>query len=172
MGVPMAARLAAAGFALRTFDLKGTGTCGSAREAAEGADALVTMLPDGNAVREAVLDALPALRRGAIVIDMSSSDPLGTRALGAALEAAGIGMVDAPVSGAVAGARDATLTIMAGGRKPHFEKSLPVLKAMGDRIFHVGPLGVEGAQAVAGGRQVGRHGRSHDAQPDEGYFSD
>ena len=141
MGVPMAAHLAAAGFDVSSFDVKGTGSCRSVHDAARGAEALVTMLPDGAAVREAVLEALPALSRGALVIDMSSSDPFGTRALGAALEAAGIGMVDAPVSGAVAGARGATLAIMAGGRKLLFEKSLPVLKAMGDRIFHVGPLG-------------------------------
>ena len=141
MGVPMAAHLAAAGFAVRTFDVKGTGTCRSARDAARGADALVTMLPDGDAVREAVLDALPALPRGALVIDMSSSDPLSTRALGAALEAAGIAFVDAPVSGAVAGAKAASLAIMAGGKKEAFEKALPVLRAMGDKIFHVGPLG-------------------------------
>lgn len=141
MGVPMAAHLAAAGFDVSSFDVKGTGSCRSVHDAARGAEALVTMLPDGAAVREAVLEALPALSRGALVIDMSSSDPFGTRALGAALEAAGIGMVDAPVSGAVAGARDATLAIMAGGRRSLFEKSLPVLKAMGDRIFHVGPLG-------------------------------
>jgi 3-hydroxyisobutyrate dehydrogenase len=141
MGVPMAAHLAAAGFAVRTFDVRGTGTRASARDAAKGADALVTMLPDGDAVREAVLEALPSLPRGAIVVDMSSSDPLGTQALGAALEAAGIGMLDAPVSGAVVGARAATLAIMAGGRKAVFEKALPLLRAMGDKIFHVGPLG-------------------------------
>jgi 3-hydroxyisobutyrate dehydrogenase len=141
MGVPMAANLKAAGFAVRTYDLKGTGTCKSMREAAHGADALVTMLPDGEAVRDAVLDALPALKPGAVVIDMSSSDPLGTRALGAALTAAGIEMLDAPVSGAVVGARDASLAIMVGGRKAVFEKFLPVLKTMGDKIFHVGPLG-------------------------------
>jgi len=141
MGVPMAANLAAAGFAVRTYDLKGTGSCASARDAAQGADALVTMLPDGEAVREAVLEALPSLPRGAIVIDMSSSDPLGTQALGAALEAAGIEMLDAPVSGAVVGARAATLAIMAGGRKAVFEKALPVLRTMGDKVFDIGPLG-------------------------------
>jgi 3-hydroxyisobutyrate dehydrogenase len=141
MGVPMAANLKAAGFAVPTYDLNGTGSAKSAREAAHCADALITMLPDGEAVRDAVLDALPALKPGAVVIDMSSSDPLGTRALGAALAAAGIEMLDAPVSGAVVGARDASLAIMAGGRKAVFEKVLPVLKTMGDNIFHVGPLG-------------------------------
>ena len=141
MGAPMAANLAAAGFSVRTFDIRGTGSCRSVGEAARGAGILVTMLPDGEAVREAVLDALPVLPRGAIVIDMSSSDPLGTRALGRALEAAGIEFLDAPVSGAVVGARAASLAIMAGGKAAVFQKGLPVLRALGKAIFHVGPLG-------------------------------
>ena len=70
---------------VRSFDLNGKGNCKSAREAAWGADVMITMLPDGDAVREAVLDALPSLRPGAVVIDMSSSDPAGTRALAVAL---------------------------------------------------------------------------------------
>ncbi len=72
MGQPMAANLAREGFAVKSFDLKGNGNCKSIREAAKGADALITMLPDGDAVREAVLEALPALPAGAIVVDMSS----------------------------------------------------------------------------------------------------
>ncbi|HUQ24615.1 MAG TPA: NAD(P)-dependent oxidoreductase [Burkholderiales bacterium] len=141
MGQPMAANLAREGFAVQSFDLKGNGNCKSIREAARGAEALVTMLPDGDAVREAVLEALPALSRGCVVVDMSSSDPLGTRALGAALAAKNVFLVDAPVSGAVVGARNATLAIMAGGEKAAFRKVLQVLQAMGKSIFHVGPLG-------------------------------
>src|SRR5205085_3705445 len=81
------------------------------------------------------------LPKGALVVDMSSSDPAGTRALGTALEARGVGMLDAPVSGAVVGARDATLAIMVGGEQKDFEKAKPILAAMGKQIFHVGPLG-------------------------------
>lgn len=141
MGQPMAANLAKEGFAVRSFDLTGSGTCGSAREAAEGADMLITMLPDDDAVREAVLDALPALKAGAVVVDMSSCDPAATRALGLALAKNGIEMVDAPVSGAQAKAIDATLTIMAGGEAAAIARVSPVLEKMGSRIVHVGPLG-------------------------------
>jgi 3-hydroxyisobutyrate dehydrogenase len=141
MGQLMAANLEAAGFTVQSFDLNRKGNRNSARAAAEGADALITMLPDGDAVRDAVLDALPGLQPGAVVVDMSSSDPAGTRALGKALEAKGIGMVDAPVSGAKFKAKDGTLAIMVGGEKEAFAKVLPALQKMGNQIFHVGPLG-------------------------------
>jgi 3-hydroxyisobutyrate dehydrogenase len=137
----MAANLAREGFDVQSFDLKGNGNCRSIRDAVRGAEAVITMLPDGLAVREAVLEALPAIPPGAIVVDMSSSDPFGTRALGAALAAKNIAFLDAPVSGAVVGARDATLAIMVGGDEPSVEKVMPVLRAMGKSIFHVGPLG-------------------------------
>ena len=141
MGQPMAANLAREGFALRSFDLNGSGSCRSIAEAAKGAAVLITMLPDGDAVREAVLEALPVLNAGSVVIDMSSSDPVGTRALGLALSRNNIQLVDAPVSGAVAGAKDGTLTIMAGGSAASIKKISSILKTMGNQIFHVGPLG-------------------------------
>ena len=102
MGRPMVENLAKAGFAVQSYDRNGRGNRKSAAAAAKGADVLITMLPGGEAVREAVLEALPALARGTIVVDMSSAEPAGTRALGAALEASGIEFMDAPVSGAVA----------------------------------------------------------------------
>ena len=141
MGQLMAANLEAGGFAVQSFDLNRKGNRKSARDAARGADALITMLPDGDAVQEAVLDALPALKPGAVVVDMSSSDPVGTRALGHALSKNKILMVDAPVSGAKFKAKDATLAIMCGGEKEAFAKVLPVLQKLGNQIFHVGPLG-------------------------------
>jgi len=141
MGRLMAANLEAAGFAVQSFDLNGKGNRKSARDAARGADALITMLPDGDTVREAVLDALPGLKPGAVVVDMSSSDPVGMRALGHALSKNKILMVDAPVSGAKFKAKDATLAIMCGGEKEAFAKVLPVLQKLGNQIFHVGPLG-------------------------------
>ena len=141
MGQPMAANLAREGFAVRSFDLNGSGNCRSIREAVTGAAVLITMLPDADAVREAVLEALPALGHGTLVADMSSSDPAATRALGTALEAHGITLIDAPVSGAQAKARDGTLAIMVGGSSEALERARPVLKAMGKDIFHVGPLG-------------------------------
>jgi 3-hydroxyisobutyrate dehydrogenase len=85
MGGPMSAHLAAAGYALQSFDANGKGNRRSVREAAKDADVLITMLPDGSVVREVVLEALPALKEGALVLDMSSADPAGSRALGRAL---------------------------------------------------------------------------------------
>jgi 3-hydroxyisobutyrate dehydrogenase len=137
----MAANLARERFALRSFDLNGSGSCRSIREATKGAEALITMLPDGDAVREAVLEALPVLKAGSVVIDMSSSDPVGTRALGLALSRNNIELVDAPVSGAVAGAKDGTLAIMVGGSPEAFNKVRFLLEKLGNQIFHVGPLG-------------------------------
>ena len=141
MGEPMAANLARAGFDVRSYDAAGKGNRKSVREAAARADALVTMLPDGDVVREVVLEALPALKEGAVVVDMSSSDPAGTRALASALSAKNVSLVDAPVSGAVGKARDGTLAIMIGGDKEAVRKVEPVLRVMGTQLFHCGPLG-------------------------------
>ena len=141
MGQPMAANLAREGFPVHSFDLKGNGSCASVREAAEGAEVLITMLPDGDAVREVVLEALPALGTGAVVIDMSSSDPFTTRALAPALQAKGVKIIDAPVSGAIAKTRDGTLAIMMGGDAATVDSVRPVLQALGNELFHVGPLG-------------------------------
>ena len=141
MGEPMAANLARAGFVVQSYDAAGKGNRQSVREAASGADALVTMLPNGEVVREAVLEALPALKPGAVVIDMSSSDPAGTRALASALSPRKVQLVDAPVSGAVGKAKDGTLALMIGGERDIVQKVEPVLRAMGKELFHCGPLG-------------------------------
>jgi 3-hydroxyisobutyrate dehydrogenase len=141
MGGPMSAHLAAAGYALQSFDANRKGNRRSVREAAKDADVLVTMLPDGEVVRAVVLEALPALREGALVIDMSSAEPAGSRALGRALAAHGIAMIDAPVSGAIAKAKDATLAIMVGGAAADVRRARPMLRKMGTDIFHCGALG-------------------------------
>ena len=140
MGKLMAANLAKK-YKVRSYDLNGSGNCRTAREAAEGSEVLITMVPNGNDVRDAVLDALPGLKRGAIVVDMSSSDPAGTLVLGKVLKPNGIAMVDAPVSGARFKAKDGTLAIMVGGDRQAFQKVLPVLKTMGTEIFYCGRLG-------------------------------
>ncbi len=150
MGRPMAVRLAAAGHVLRVYDkaavarLRGAVACHSPAEAALGAQALITMLPDGRAVRAALLGrdgAARSLVRGSVVIDMSSCDPAGTRALGDKLAVLGIGLVDAPVSGRVDGARAGTLTIMAGGKAATLKRVRPVLYVLGKQVYHAGPLG-------------------------------
>ena len=141
MGRLMSANLSRRGFEVRSFDLNGSGNCKTAKEAAEHSRILITMVPDGNAVRRAVKAALPGLARGAVVIDMSSSDPGTTRELGALLRKRGIQMLDSPVSGAKAKAADGTLALMVGGDAKLFRKVRPVLSAMGSEIFHTGGLG-------------------------------
>ena len=140
MGKLMAANLAKK-YKVRSYDLNGSGNCRTAREAAEGSDVLITMVPNGNDVRDAVLDALPGLKRGAVVVDMSSSDPAGTLVLGKVLKPNGIAMVDAPVSGARFKAKDGTLAIMVGGDKAAVKKVMPVLQTMGTEIFYCGKPG-------------------------------
>jgi 3-hydroxyisobutyrate dehydrogenase len=141
MGRLMSANLARGGYRVRTYDPNGCGTCRSEAEAARGADVLITMVPDGRAVRAAVTAALPGLRRGAVVIDMSSSDPETTRALGRLLAKKGIRMLDSPVSGAKAKAADGTLALMVGGDAALLKKLRPLLATMGSEIFHTGGLG-------------------------------
>ncbi len=154
MGAPMAACIARAGHVLTVYD--------SVRERAErvatehgcqvarrldglaAADFVVTMLPTGQMVRDLYLREGLALKlsRGAIAIDMGSSDPVGTRDLGAALAASGITLIDAPVSGGVPRALQGTLTIMIGGDDAiAIARARPLLSAMGDRLFDTGGLG-------------------------------
>jgi len=150
MGAPMAGHLAAKGYAVRGWDVSEAAraaspvpVAASARAAVAGAAAIVTMLPDGRAVRAALLegDALADAAPGALVLEMSSSDPLGTRALGEALAARGLPVVDAPVSGGVRKAREATLAIMAGGAAGDIDRAMPLLEAMGGAVFRCGTLG-------------------------------
>lgn len=141
MGRLMSANLEKAGHQLQTYDVNGSGNCRSPAQAAAGARILITMVPDGKAVRKAVLAALPGLARGAIVIDMSSSDPETTRELGKVLARRGIAMLDSPVSGAKAKAKDGTLALMVGGDPKVLKKARPVLLAMGNAIFPTGALG-------------------------------
>jgi 3-hydroxyisobutyrate dehydrogenase len=152
MGLPMARSLTRAGYRVAGHDAStaaltrareeaGAETPGSTQAAARGCAAFITMLPDGNAVRAVVLDALPALVRGSVVIDMSSSSPLGTRELGARLAQEGLAMLDAPVSGGKRKADDGSLSIMVGGDQGIAARCRPIFEAMGKQIFPTGPLG-------------------------------
>jgi 3-hydroxyisobutyrate dehydrogenase len=157
MGWPMAANIAKKGHHLTVFDIDrervtrftGEHNCRAAAGLPEiaGNEFTITMLPTGQIVRDALLAAengafTKALRPGALVIDMSSSDPVGTRKLGADLARYGAVLIDAPVSGAVPRARSGTLAIMIGGDdKDAIARAKPLLSAMGDRLFETGPLG-------------------------------
>jgi len=151
MGVPMSLRLIKAGFTVTGFDVSETARQNFAAAggrianhvaaAVASADVVVTLLPNGKIVREAVNGLRGHLEPAAIVVDMSSSDPIGTRALGAELIAAGHAFVDAPVSGGVRRAADGTLAIMVGGDADIIARVEPLLAAMGKDIFRTGPLG-------------------------------
>jgi 3-hydroxyisobutyrate dehydrogenase len=141
MGKLMSANLAAGGYVVQSYDLNGSGNRGSAQAAADGAQVLITMLPDGAAVRKAVIAALPGLSAGTVVIDMSSADPGSTRELRKVLDKKHVLLLDAPVSGSKLGAKEATLAIMVGGDAAVLKHVHPVLEKMGNRIFHCGPLG-------------------------------
>jgi 3-hydroxyisobutyrate dehydrogenase len=154
MGLPMAQNLVKVGHAVAGFDLSehaterlaaGGGTrANSVADASQGAEIIITMLPAGDEVREVyfsddgVLVAAPA---GALVIDSTTIDVKTARDVAQAAEAKGLAMVDAPVSGGVAGAQTATLTFMVGGPEAAFERARPVLEAMGKTIVHAGGAG-------------------------------
>ena len=154
MGAPMAACLTRTFPALTLYDREpGRAArvaadigCAAAADidALAGSRFVITMLPSGQVVRDLYLrEGLAArLPRGAIGIDMSSSDPVGTRQLGAELASRGIALIDAPVSGGVPRATQGTLTIMIGGDDPAaIEQARPLLRAMGDRLYDTGGLG-------------------------------
>ena len=158
MGAPMARCLAKAVYGVMLHDLNRAAVEVLAEEEGRlriaedtatlghSCGVVITMLPDSQAVRQAVLGDgdhsgfAGALAQGALVIDMSSSAPLATRALGEALASLGVDLIDAPVSGGVPRARDGSLTIMAGGEAALVERAEPILSAMG-KVVPTGPLG-------------------------------
>jgi 3-hydroxyisobutyrate dehydrogenase len=155
MGGPMAANLARAGFELavwtrtsekarRFAEEHGARAGATPAETAAGADALITMVPDSPEVESTLFGAdaaAGALASGSLAIDMSTIAPTAAKAIGERLAKNGIDFLEAPVSGSRPKAEDGTLTIMAGGDRAAFERALPLLEAMGERIVHVGPQG-------------------------------
>ncbi|WP_028936440.1 NAD(P)-dependent oxidoreductase [Pseudonocardia spinosispora] len=150
MGDPMVRRIAAGGVEVRGHDTSAGALAaladvltpaGSAAEAAAGASVVILMLPDSTIVEKVVEGGvLDALAPGAVLVDMSSSEPLRTRALAARVAERGVTLVDAPVSGGVSGANAGTLTIMVGGPDEVVERLEPLLALMG-RVRHVGAVG-------------------------------
>jgi 3-hydroxyisobutyrate dehydrogenase len=158
MGSPMAGHLVRKGFDVTVYDSRpeamqafvarhGGRSAVSPVEAAHGADAVITMLPDDKVVRKVVVGdgsencVAAGLASGAVVIDMSTSNPTGTRSLEEALEPRGIDVVDAPVMGGVIFAKDATLDIMAGGEAHVVERCRPLFEAMGRSVILCGGVG-------------------------------
>lgn len=152
MGMPMVRRLLTAGYEVTGFDVAdgaraaladlGGRAAGTLAEVVEGVDVLILMLPDSTIVGAVMADEglRAGLRRGMTVIDMGSSEPVRTRALAADLDALGIELVDAPVSGGVSGAESGALTIMVGGAASGLARVTPVLEQLGT-VKHAGPVG-------------------------------
>ena len=153
MGYPMAQRLAAAGYKLHVADLNAdavrkfcaeTGaTASDLKTLGASSKAVITMLPDGKAVRRVLMDAdgvVSHLKPGALLIDMSSCSPVDTRVLSQELKARDIDLVDAPVSGGVVKAVAGGLAIMAGGAAEAIAACKPLLEQMG-KVFNTGASG-------------------------------
>ena len=154
MGGPMAANLAKNGHAVSAFDLSaealqkareaGVTVAPSALAAVEGAAVVISMLPASRHVESlylgdgALMAAIPA---GALVIDCSTIAPASAQRVAKAAADRGLAMLDAPVSGGVAGAAAGTLTFIVGGDVAALERARPVLQAMGKNIFHMGASG-------------------------------
>jgi 3-hydroxyisobutyrate dehydrogenase len=169
MGRPMALNLMKAGHevygfdisaaALRTFAEAGGVLAADQAEALEGADAVLTMLPAGEHVRTAYLgeDGIIAAvaSQGPLLLDCSTIDVQTARDVAAEAEKAGLEMVDAPVSGGVAGAMAGTLTFMVGGSAAGFTRAEPVLRAMGRNVVHAGGAGAGQAAKICNNMMLG-----------------
>lgn len=167
MGGPMARNLIKAGHGLKVYDLSeeamnfavqsGATAAASVKDAASGVDFVVTMLPVGDNVRAVFLGegVLAAADRATVLIDSSTIDIETARAVHAAAAERGYAMLDAPVSGGVAGAEAASLTFMCGGDEATFAKALPILQAMGKNIVHCGGPGFGQATKICNNMVAG-----------------
>ncbi|WP_307133561.1 NAD(P)-dependent oxidoreductase [Streptomyces aurantiacus] len=153
MGTPMVGHLVEAGYTVRAFDTDpvaqervaalGAKAVDTLTAVAEGADAILLMLPNSDAVESVLYEGglLDAARPGTVLVDMGSSRPHSTRAVAERAAGRGVRLVDAPVSGGVAGAEAGTLTIMAGGSAEDVARVRPSLERLGGKVSHVGGVG-------------------------------
>ena len=160
MGGPMARNLAAAGHAVQGFDLaapmpEGVTAAATAAEAAAGAEVVITMLPNGQILRSVAAQVIPAMRPGAVLCDCSTVDVDSARAVAADAAAAGLGALDAPVSGGIGGAAAGTLTFMVGGSDADFATVLPLFEIMGQKAVHCGASGAGQAAKICNNMILG-----------------
>lgn len=160
MGGPMAANLAKAGHEVRGFDLaapmpEGVTRAATATEAASGADVVLTMLPNGAILRAVAAEVIPAMAPGAVLCDCSTVDVDSARAVATQAEAAGLGALDAPVSGGVGGAAAGTLTFMVGGSDAAFATVKPLFDIMGQKAVHCGISGAGQAAKICNNMILG-----------------
>src|SRR5690349_6802340 len=165
MGGPMAANLVKAGHEVVAFDLvealraqarsDGAEIADSAAAAVKGAEIVVTMLPTGKHVLAVWNDVVPAMTKGALIIDSSTIDVESARAAHALAAKHGIASIDAPVSGGTGGAKAATLTFMCGGEESAFASAGPILEKMGKKIVHCGGAGAGQAAKICNNMILG-----------------
>lgn len=166
MGSGMAANLAAKGFKVEAFDLDqaalkraalaGCTAHASARAALDGADAVVTMLPDGAIVNRVFADdVFKWAPKGVLLIDCSTIDVATAKSTIEAATAKGYPMVDAPVSGGIGAANAGTLTFMVGGTDAAFAAARPILAAMGQAVIHAGGAGAGQAAKICNNMLLG-----------------
>src|SRR5262249_3997961 len=151
MGGPMAANLVKAGHKVIAFDLvaasrdqakaDGAAIADSSISSVKGAEIVITMLPAGKHVLGVWNEVVPAMTKGALIIDCSTIDVESAKQAHALAAKHGIASVDAPVSGGTAGAKGATLTFMCGGEDKAFAAAKPILEKMGKKIVHCGTGG-------------------------------
>ena len=162
MGRPMAKNLLRAGHALTVCDhhpehtaelaAAGARAAETPREASEGSELVITMLPNSPNVREAVCGeagVLEGAAPGTVLVDMSSIAPGASQEIAAACAEKGVKMLDAPVSGGEPKAVDGTLSIMAGGERAVFEAVRPVLLCMGASAVWCGEIGAGNTTKLA-----------------------
>lgn len=160
MGGPMAANLVKAGHEVTGFDLitappEGAARANTAAEAAAGADVVITMLPNGAILRSVAAEVIPAMKPGAALCDCSTVDVDSARAVAAMAEAAGLGALDAPVSGGIGGAAAGTLTFMTGGSDAAFATVKPLFDIMGQKAVHCGAAGAGQAAKICNNMILG-----------------
>ncbi len=160
MGGPMAANLAKAGHRVAGFDLtapmpEGVTRAATATDAAQGADVVITMLPNGAILRAVAAEVIPAMARGAVFCDCSTVDVDSARAVADQATAAGLGALDAPVSGGIGGAAAGTLTFMVGGTDAAFAKVAPLFDVMGQKAVHCGAAGAGQAAKICNNMILG-----------------
>ena len=146
MGAPMAANLAKAGHQVTGFDTAapmptGVTAADSAQAAAQGAEVVITMLPNGQILRAVADSVIPVMQAGAVLCDCSTVDVDSARAVAEQARAAGLAALDAPVSGGIGGAQNGTLTFMVGGEQTAFDIVEPLLAIMGQKTVHCGDSG-------------------------------
>ena len=166
MGGGMAANLVKAGHEVHAFDLSpealarakdnGCATYTSVREAVQGAEAVVSMLPNGAIVEKVfTADVIGQAPTSALLLDCSTIDVATARKVEDAARAAGYEMVDAPVSGGIAAANGGTLTFMVGGSDEAFARAEPILSAMGKAVIHAGASGAGQAAKICNNMILG-----------------